>query len=63
MSVEEEQEARERVSGGGQRAPASLPRRVDVRSLLEGHREVLLEHDGQLYHLRVTANGKLILTK
>ncbi|MDX2203999.1 MAG: hemin uptake protein HemP [Hyphomicrobiaceae bacterium] len=39
------------------------PRTVKVSELLAGEREVLLEHEGQLYHLRLTANGKLILTK
>ncbi len=38
-------------------------RRLKVSEILGGEREVLLEHDGQTYHLRVTANGKLILTK
>jgi hemin uptake protein HemP len=38
-------------------------RRIDVRTLLDGQRELLLEHEGQTYHLRITANGKLILTK
>lgn len=52
-------------TGKGESKPSSPSgvRRVDVRTLLEGQREVLLEHDGQIYHLRITANGKLILTK
>jgi len=37
--------------------------RVSVAALLEGGREAILEHDGQDYRLRITANGKLILTK
>lgn len=36
---------------------------VDVRELLGDQRELKLEHDGQIYRLRITANGKLILTK
>ncbi len=39
------------------------PRRLKVSDLLEGDREAILEHDGQDYRLRITANGKLILTK
>ena len=31
--------------------------------LLGSDREAILEHDGQDYRLRITANGKLILTK
>jgi hemin uptake protein HemP len=34
-----------------------------VSALLQGEREVILEHDGLDYRLRITANGKLILTK
>lgn len=44
-------------------AEAKDVRRIDVRTLLDGQRELLLEHEGQTYHLRITANGKLILTK
>jgi hemin uptake protein HemP len=39
------------------------PRRLKVSELLGGAREAILEHDGQDYRLRITANGKLILTK
>jgi hemin uptake protein HemP len=38
-------------------------RRIKVSELLGGAREVILEHAGQDYRLRVTSNGKLILTK
>jgi hemin uptake protein HemP len=44
-------------------APAGKPRRLKVSDLLGGEREAILEHDGQDYRLRITANGKLILTK
>ncbi len=44
--------------GGG-----ATPKRIKVGELLRGEREVILEHDGQDYRLRITANGKLILTK
>ena len=39
------------------------PVRVIVSELLAGGREAILVHDGQDYRLRITANGKLILTK
>ena len=39
------------------------PVRVLVSELLDGGREAILEHAGQDYRLRITANGKLILTK
>jgi hemin uptake protein HemP len=31
--------------------------------LLQGGREVLIHHDGQIYRLRLTASNKLILVK
>jgi hemin uptake protein HemP len=37
--------------------------RLKVSEILEGEREAILEHDGQEYRLRITASGKLILTK
>ena len=43
--------------------PPARPRRLKVSELLQGEREVILEHDGQDYRLRITANGKLILSK
>lgn len=39
------------------------PRRYSVSKLLDGLREAILEHNGQDYRLRITASGKLILTK
>lgn len=38
-------------------------RRVSSQSLLEGGREVVITHQGSEYHLRLTRNDKLILTK
>ncbi|WP_114946681.1 hemin uptake protein HemP [Microvirga calopogonii] len=38
-------------------------REVDVASLIGAGREVVLVHRGERYRLRITANGKLILTK
>jgi hemin uptake protein HemP len=36
---------------------------IDVASLIGTGREVVLLHRGERYRLRVTASGKLILTK
>jgi hemin uptake protein HemP len=44
-------------------APGGGLRRLKVSELLAGEREAILEHGGQEYRLRITANGKLILTK
>jgi hemin uptake protein HemP len=43
--------------------PAGTPRRLKVSDLMDGEREAILEHGGQDYRLRITASGKLILTK
>ena len=38
-------------------------KRIAVSELLSGGREAVLLHDGDEYRLRLTSNGKLILTK
>lgn len=57
-------------SGPTDRAPtgaahqAAAPRaRHRSEALLAGAREVIIEHRGQDYLLRLTSSGKLILTK
>jgi hemin uptake protein HemP len=39
------------------------PTRYFVSELMRGEREVILEHRGQDYRLRITEAGKLILSK
>lgn len=50
--------------------PTSLPlasavstRHISSQSLLDGARELVIQHQGSEYHLRLTRNDKLILTK
>lgn len=43
--------------------PVSRATRVSSGNLLAGGRELVIEHAGQEYHLRLTRNDKLILTK
>jgi len=43
--------------------PKSSPPRCDVQTLLQGASEVRLVHQGVEYRLRITRQGKLILTK
>ena len=52
--------------------PSAIPRtvamntdrqRVDSRELLQGERELIIQHGDQEYRLRHTQNDKLILTK
>lgn len=38
-------------------------RRTSTRELLGGGNEVQIEHNGEIYTLRQTSKGKLILTK
>jgi hemin uptake protein HemP len=37
--------------------------RIDSRDLFIGTREVIIQHSGEIYRLRLTAHNKLILTK
>lgn len=37
--------------------------RLYSAALFTHHREVIIEHDGEEYRLRLTSKGKLILTK
>ena len=37
--------------------------RIDSRDLFIGVREIIIEHGGEVYRLRLTAQNKLILTK
>lgn len=43
-------------------ASKSAPR-IPLADLLRGHREAIIDHDGNEYRLRLTSAGKLILTK
>lgn len=44
-------------------APPKQAVPVPSKDLLHGARELLIEHEGEIYRLRVTRNGKLILHK
>lgn len=37
-------------------------RRVSSAALLQGQRQIVIEHGGREYRLRITAQGKLLLT-
>lgn len=45
------------------RRSETRPRSLKVRDLLGDDPVVELDHDGQIYRLRITRNRKLILTK
>ncbi|WNL45388.1 hemin uptake protein HemP [Dyella sp. BiH032] len=46
-----------------QAAAAPAVRRISSQALLAGERELVITHEGSEYHLRLTRNDKLILTK
>ncbi|MBT2115483.1 hemin uptake protein HemP [Dyella sp. LX-66] len=43
--------------------PEPGARRISSQNLLAGERELVITHQGSEYHLRLTRNDKLILTK
>jgi hemin uptake protein HemP len=47
----------------GVASAADAPRHITSQALLDGAREVVIQHQGGEYHLRLTRNDKLILTK
>ena len=57
---------RKKGPGGGAspglRTVPAEPRQILSRDLLAGGRELVIVHEGRRYFLRVTQNGKLILT-
>lgn len=44
-------------------APQTDARRITSAALLAGHRKVQIEHEGHVYTLHLTRQGKLLLTK
>lgn len=43
--------------------PSAQPQRVRSEDLLQGWHELEIEHGDEVYRLRLTRNGKLILNK
>ena len=61
---DEELEMKPPVPDAKPARPAPSAQRVlSSQQLLLGHRQLQIEHHGQLYTLRETSQGKLILTK
>jgi len=44
-------------------ASQDAPLRVPADTLMRGRRELIILHNADEYRLRITSNGKLILTK
>lgn len=49
------------ASAGRLAATARSPRRLESADLFAGDDEILIQHRGREYRLRITQNGKLIL--
>jgi hemin uptake protein HemP len=50
-------------SPAGSRTIPVADHKIDSRDLFTGTREVLIQHGGETYRLRLTGQNKLILTK
>lgn len=62
MPIENEEPTKPPASKGASQARPRTPV-IELSDLLGDAREAILVHAGQHYRLRVTASGKLILTK
>jgi hemin uptake protein HemP len=47
----------------GTQTPRDLPPILDSQAVLQGRSSVTIEHNGAVYRLQTTRQGKLILTK
>lgn len=43
--------------------PAPIKAGIPTQQLFQGHQEIVIDHKGESYRLRITKNDKLILTK
>lgn len=60
MNVPTSRDMSDRPSPAAGRAS---PARVSVETILRGRQEIIIEHGDEEYRLRITSNGKLLLTK
>lgn len=51
------------AAGAPSMAPVDKKPRIESTHLFQGEREVVIVHQTKEYSLRITRNGKLILTK
>jgi hemin uptake protein HemP len=50
-------------SAGDADEPKDTTRIVSAQELFQGDREICIEHEGEIYRLRITRRNKLILQK
>jgi hemin uptake protein HemP len=55
--------AAKRTGGQSAAAPAGQKPRIESNHLFQGKSEIVIVHQNEEYNLRITRNGKLILTK
>lgn len=56
--------ANDETADKGRKEPATArPLIVNSKELIQGRRELWIEHGEEMYRLRVTSSGKLYLTK
>lgn len=58
----EKKQPQARAGGGACVEKVRVPRRVRSIELLQSSEELVIEHAGREYRLRITSTGKLILT-
>ena len=51
------------VASDASRDPPAQPKQLSSEFLFGNAREILIQHKGEVYRLRKTSRGKLILTK
>ncbi len=61
--TDESTHGRDRTGERRDGAPRAAPRVIESTRLFGERREVGIRHRGEVYRLRVTRNGKLILNK
>ena len=54
---------RQRISAGSERRITMIDNCLESRDLFVGVRDIVIRHGSDTYHLRLTAQNKLILTK
>jgi hemin uptake protein HemP len=62
-SKNEEHRSEGPTPAGRERSIRVLENRLDSRELFAATREIMINHGGDVYRLRLTAQNKLILTK
>lgn len=63
MSCDETEPSMQKPESGSANESKRPVRQLTAAEIFAGSKEVIIEHAGQRYRLRITRSGKLILTK